>query len=169
MCQLIMGERFPDLADNPLVLVILMLVTSPSVQDCSHIIDLIMARATAHQEINIMETIYFLLSHLVIFKDRFMPPEKIVYILRHSIQLYYNQSSLGSRELTSEQRRIVNMDMKSLKMSPKMVFKTNLKQLPADCHKSTSHGGGGGDPRRDVKYIYIYIYIYIYFCESWGI
>ena len=114
MCQLILGERFPDLADNPLVLVILMLVTSPDVQDCSHIIDLVMARATAHQEINIMETIYFLLSHLVIFKDRFMLPEKIVYILRHSIQLFYNKSSLGTRELTSEQRRIVNMDMKSL-------------------------------------------------------
>ena len=114
MCQLILGEKFPDLADNPLVLVILMLVTSPSVKDCIHIIDLVMARATAHQEIKIMEAIFFLLSHLVVFKERFMLPEKIVYILRHSIHLYYNQTSLGSRELTSEQRRIVNMDMKSL-------------------------------------------------------
>ena len=114
MCQLILGEKFPELVDNPLVLVILMLVTSPDVHDCSHIIDLIMARATAHQKINILETIYFLLSHLVIFKNRFMLPEKIVHTLRHSIQLYYNQSSVGQKELTSEQRRIVNMDLKSL-------------------------------------------------------
>ena len=91
-----------------------MLITSPNVHDSSHIIDLIMTGATTHQEINIMETIYLLLSHLVIFKTRFMLPEKIVYILRHSIQLYYNQSSVTLRELTSEQRRIVNIDMKSL-------------------------------------------------------
>ena len=114
---MIIEEKFPKFSDDPLAAVILVILTSPDVHDCVSILSCVLAAAASpHTEINILETLYLLLGLLVSLRTRYSLPARPVYILQHALQLHHNPRAAvtASCRLTSEQRRIVNMDLASL-------------------------------------------------------
>ena len=115
MCQGMLRDKFSSVEDNSLVLAVMMMMTSHDVHDCLSVMNLVLHDVDPNTKINFTEIVYLLLSNLTIFRTQYHFPYKILYNILHALN-FSDQGPVSSkvRELTPEQCRIVNMNMRSL-------------------------------------------------------
>ena len=122
MCSRIMEERFARIPKSHLAVAVLLVSTAPSVEDIASLIKRLLYRVEPYTEMKIMESFYFLLTHLQLFRDEFGLPWRPGYLLLHGLSLQqrsWTAQVIGptgdtKRSLTAEQSRIINMDLESL-------------------------------------------------------
>ena len=70
--------------------------------------------AAPSTQMNIIETFYLMLTNFSLFRDEFNMPWRVSYLLYHALTLQLNTCSVKSKEMTAEQRRIINMNLAGL-------------------------------------------------------
>ena len=113
MCSTILEDRFPSVSRTNLGLTALLVSTTNNLGDLTNLLRLLLHKATSSTQMKIIETFYMMLTNLSLFRDEFQMPWRVSYLLQHALTLELNNCSAMSREMTAEQRRIINMDLAS--------------------------------------------------------
>ena len=111
LCCRVLEDRFPSLPRTNLGLTALLVSTANNLGDLTSLLRRLLHDAAPSTQTKIIETFYMMLTNFSLFRDEFNMPWRVSYLLYHALTLQLNNSSAKSKEMTAEQRRIINMNL----------------------------------------------------------